>query len=111
MSRAADRSRFRALSAALVCGLLLAACSDIYYDRRDTVSFRAGDSAATNRVTHAVDVWPQAAGYRDIESNGQKMQSAVERYRTNKVTPPVGMDTSSITPQSSAPTVTPSTNP
>lgn len=113
MSRAADRSRFRALSAALVCGSLLAACSDLYYDRRDTVSFQAGDAAATNRVTHAVDIWPQAAGYRDIESNGQKMQGAVERYRTNKVTPPVGMDTSTISPAQSAPAtaVTPSTNP
>jgi hypothetical protein len=111
MSRPADRSCLRALASAFVCGSLLAACSDLYYDRRDTISFQAGDAVATNKVTHAVDVWPQAAGYRDIESNGQKMQGAVERYRTNKVTPPVGMDTSSITPQSTAPTVTPSTNP
>ena len=96
MSRAANRFCFRTLSTAILCGSLLAACSDIYYDRRDTVSFQAGDAVAANKVTHAVDVWPEAAGYRDIQSNGQKMQSAVERYRTNKVTPPVGMDTSSI---------------
>src|SRR5437764_13626976 len=84
MSPAVELSRFRPLVAALVGGSLLAACSDIYYDRRDTVSFQAGDAVAANKVVHAVDMWPQAAGYRDIESNGQKMQSAVERYRTNK---------------------------
>ncbi len=112
MSRSADRSRLRALAAALVCGALLAACSDIYYDRRDTVTFRAGDAAAANKVTHAVDMWPEAAGYRDIESNGQKMQGAVERYRTNKVTPPVGIGTSTISPTQSAPAAAPpSTNP
>jgi len=97
-----DHFRFRALAAALVCGSLLAACSDIYYDRRDTISFQAGDAVATNKVTHAIDVWPEAAGHREIVSNGEKIQGAVERYRTNKVTPPVGMDTSSISPQSSA---------
>jgi hypothetical protein len=111
MSRAIDRSRFRALTAALVCGSLVAACSDMYYDRRDTVSFQAGDAVAANKVVHAVDMWPAAAGYRDIESNGQKMQGAVERYRTNKVTPPVGIGTSTITPAQSAPAAAPSTSP
>jgi hypothetical protein len=111
MSRAADRSRFRVLAAAFLCGSLLAACSDIYYDRRDTLSFQAGDATAVNKVTHAVDMWPEAAGYRDIESNGQKMQGAVERYRTNKVTPPVGIGTSAISPTQSAPAAAPSTNP
>jgi hypothetical protein len=103
MSRANNRNRLRALAGVLAFGLLLAACSDVYYDRRDTVSFAAGDAAAANRVTHAADMWPEAAGYRDILSNGQKMQGAVERYRTNKVTPPVGMDTSDISPAQQQP--------
>ena len=59
MSRAIDRSRFRALSAALVCGSLVAACSDMYYDRRDTVSFQAGD--ANQAVRHDVAVRPEFA--------------------------------------------------
>ncbi len=111
MSRAADRSRFRPLLAVLVCGSFVAACSDIYYDRRDTVTFQAGDAVALNKVTHAVDVWPEAAGYRNIESNGPKMQSAVERYRTNKVTAPVGMETTTISAPPVAPTIAPSNNP
>ena len=72
---------------------------------------RAGDAVAANKVTHAVDMWPEAAGYRDIESNGQKMQGAVERYRTNKVTPPVGIGTSAISPTQSAPAAAPSVSP
>jgi hypothetical protein len=102
VSQAANHPRFRAFAAALVCGSLLAACSDIYYDRRDTIAFHAGDAMAANRVTHAVDVWPEAAGHREITSNGEKIQGAVERYRTNKVTPPVGIDTSSVASQPTA---------
>jgi hypothetical protein len=90
------------LSAAAFACLFAAGCSDIYYDRRDTVTFRGGDANAVNRVTHAVDMWPAAAGYRDLESNGQKMQGAIERYRTNKVTPPVGISTSTVAPATAA---------
>jgi len=36
-----------------------------------------------------VDPWPSRSGNTNIAFNGQKMQSAVERYRTDKVTPPV----------------------
>jgi len=85
-----------------LASLFVAGCSDIYYDRRDTITFRAGDANAVNRVTHAVDMWPAAAGYRDLESNGQKMQGAIERYRTNKVTPPVGISTSTVAPAAAA---------
>jgi hypothetical protein len=95
-----SNGRSRIVAAALAC-VYLAGCSDVYYDRRDTVTFRAGDANASNRVTHAVDMWPAAAGYRDMETNGQKMQGAVERYRTNKVTPPVGLSTSTVAPGAS----------
>jgi hypothetical protein len=95
-----------------LAGFLLTACSDIYYDRRDTVTFQAGDAEAVNRVTHAVDVWPQAAGYRNIVTSGEKVQRGVERYRTDKVTPPVGMDTSNISPQQqSTPAAAPTASP
>jgi len=90
------------LPAALVCGAFLAACSDVYYARRDTITFHAGDDVAANRVTHAVDMWPREAGYRDYVANGEKIQGAIERYRTNKVTPPVGLNTSAISPTQSA---------
>lgn len=65
---------------------LLAGCSDIYLDRRETVALSAGDAIAANKVTQMVDPWPPNSGDRNIAYNGQRMQAAVERYRTNKVT-------------------------
>jgi hypothetical protein len=79
----------RAIAAAVSLGAALAGCSDIYYARRDTIALSAGDSVAANAVEQMVDPWPAHSGDTKIAFNGQKMQSAVERYRTNKVTPPV----------------------
>jgi hypothetical protein len=72
---------------ALVIGLPLAGCSDVYFDRRDTVTFGAGDAVESNKVAHIIDPWPRAAGDRRLETDGQRMQRAVERYRTNKTYP------------------------
>ena len=69
-------------------GLLLAACSDDYWVRRDTIALGAGDAIAGNAVTQMVDPWPPGSGNRNIAFNGQKMQIAVERYRTGKVIEP-----------------------
>lgn len=102
MSRAAKFHRLCAF-AVIASASLAAGCSDIYYDRRDTVSRSAGDAVATNIATHTIDVWPVEAGERRIVSNGQKVQSAVERYRTNKVIKPVGTGTSSLGYQSAEP--------
>lgn len=102
MSQAVKACRLCAF-AVLASASLTAGCSDIYYDRRDTVSLAAGDAVATNIATHTIDVWPVEAGERRIVSNGQTVQSAVERYRTNKVTPPVGTGTSSVGYQQAQP--------
>jgi len=81
---------------ALACTLFTGACTDMYLDRRDTVSFEAGDAVAVNKVTHMVDPWPAHAGNRNIAFDGERMQSAAERYRTNKVTPLTRTSTSSL---------------
>ena len=75
--------------------IALTGCSDMYLDRRESISLSAGDAVYTNQVTQMVDPWPPHSADRNIAFNGQKMQSAVERYRTNRVTPPVGATTSS----------------
>ena len=61
--------------------------SDLYYDRRESISLSAGDGVYSNQVTHMVDPWPAQSANKNIAFDGQKMQSAVERYRTNKTTP------------------------
>jgi hypothetical protein len=72
----------------------LAGCSE-YLDRRDNIALSGGNAVASDKVTHMVDPWPRDSANRDIAFNGDKMASAVERYRTNKVIPPVGNGTSS----------------
>ncbi len=82
------------MATAIILGTL-AGCSDIYYDRRESIALSAGDAVATNKVTQMVDPWPPYSSNRNIAFNGNKMQTAVERYRTNKVIPPVSAMTSS----------------
>jgi len=72
-------------------GALLAGCSDpgLYLDRRDSIALGAGDAVAANAASQTIDPWPPQSGNTHLTFNGQKMQSAVERYRTNAVTQPV----------------------
>src|SRR5215211_668849 len=74
----------------------LGGCADIYYDRRDAVSLHAGDAIEANKVAHIIDPWPKAAANRNIEYDGQRMQRASERYRTNRTTPLQTTSTSSV---------------
>jgi hypothetical protein len=87
---------FSKLASTLALAVLfatLAGCSE-YLDRRDNIALHGGNSVASNEVTHMVDPWPRDSANREIAYNGDKMQSAVERYRTNKVIPPQGTGTS-----------------
>jgi hypothetical protein len=86
---------YRTVSTILILGAVLAGCSDIYYDRRETIALGADDHIATDEVVQMIDPWPRHSGNRNIAFNGEKMQSAVERYRTNRVIPPVDISSSS----------------
>jgi hypothetical protein len=82
-----------ATAATIGLGIWLGGCTqsqaDLYLDRREGVSLSAGDAIAANQATQVVDPWPAYSGDRNLAFNGQRMQSAVERYRTGKVTQPV----------------------
>ncbi|MGB6536819.1 MAG: hypothetical protein WBF58_12750 [Xanthobacteraceae bacterium] len=92
-SRACGRAeRARLITAsltAIVLGITLCGCSDFYFDRRDTISLGAGDAIAANAAGEIIDPWPPHSGDTNIAANGQRMQAAVERYRNDRVTPPV----------------------
>lgn len=92
----------KALRTLLLAALLtaVAGCSE-YIDRRDTIALSGGNAVATNVVTHMVDPWPRDSANRNIAFNGAKMQTAVERYRTNKVITPRGIGTSGAYQKSS----------
>ena len=80
---------------------VLGGCSE-YLDRRDPIARSGGNAVATNIVTHMVDPWPRESANRNIAFNGARIESAFERYRTNKVITPRGIGTSS-TYQDAAP--------
>ena len=91
-----SRNNLRGAILALAAATALGGCTDMYLDRRDTVSFAAGDAVAANKVVHMVDPWPPRAGDRNIAFDGERMATAAERYRTDKVKPPHGISTSSV---------------
>jgi hypothetical protein len=84
----------RTIAATVLLGALLAGCSDIYYDRRETVAFGAGDAVAANEVEQMVDPWPPYSNNKNLTFNGERMQRAIECYRVDKVTQPVDLDPS-----------------
>jgi hypothetical protein len=88
--------RTRSLAAVVALGAALGGCSDIYWARRETVSLGANDAVETNKVVHMVDPWPRSSTNRDIAFNGERVESAQERYRQNRVIRPVNVTTSSV---------------
>jgi hypothetical protein len=90
-----SRSGIKTIAAAALLGAMLGGCTDIYYDRRDTVSLYSGEAMAANRVTHMIDPWSRASGRRNIAYNGEKAAAASERYRKGRIIAPVNAITSS----------------
>jgi len=80
--------------AAVAAVSLLTGCSDIYYDRRETVAAGAGDAVASNIAVQTIDPWPRNVGNTNIPMNGSRAVIAAERYRTNTVLVPLGTATS-----------------
>jgi hypothetical protein len=97
-----SKIKARVIAPVLACGILAAGCSDIYFDRRETISPSAGDAVAVNKVTQMVDPWPASSANKNIAFNGEKMQTAVERYRQGRIIPPVNATTSSVAYQQAA---------
>ena len=102
MSRCNNGFRLRALAPAVMLGVMLAGCSDLYFDRRDTISLAAGDAVAINRVTQMIDPWPPASANKNIAFSGDRTQCAAERYRIGRVIPPRSFATSTVYGQGAA---------
>lgn len=91
MSRFGTRPVVRVVAAALAVGALATAiggCSQIYLDRRDSIALSAGDAIAADQAVQVIDPWPPRSGNTNLVFNGQRMQAAAERYRSNTVVPP-----------------------
>jgi hypothetical protein len=96
MSRCVKEKSIRIAALGVVAAAsVLAGCSDIYYDRRETVASGAGDAVASNIAVQTVDPWPRNVGNTQISMNGDRAVLAAQRYRTNRVITPRGNSTSS----------------
>jgi hypothetical protein len=83
LSRTGLRAAIFVGQAAVLC-CLLAPWDDPfaeYLQRKDGVSFGAGNAKEVNTVTHMIDPWPRYVGNTRIPGNGERMSGAVERYR------------------------------
>ena len=53
-----------------------------YFQRKDTVTFSAGDAKEVNARTHMLTPWPRGVHDRRIPANGSRMAKAVECYES-----------------------------
>ena len=104
-SRSRIKVVHRVVAASLVAATL-AGCSDIYYDRRETIAYGADDAVASNKAIHIIDPWPRHSANRNLVFNGERMQAAVECYRKGRVITPSSAMTSSTYTKSSGDQVT-----
>ncbi len=72
-----------ALPLILLTAGLLGGCGE-YLDRRETVSFAAGDAMARNRAIHTTDPWPARSFDNRVHSTGAPIENAVTRYRNGQ---------------------------
>jgi len=59
--------------------LSLGGCAD-YLERRDTVTFAAGEAQAWNRVVHTSDPWPPYVTNTRITSDGERVARVTRGY-------------------------------
>jgi hypothetical protein len=101
------KTRLCCLVLGLGLGATLGACTDpgFYTDHREGITFYGGNAVASNIAVQTIDPWPPGSSDRHLKADGERTQKAIERYRTDKVTPPQGSSTSSVqfTPVLAAP--------
>src|SRR5258708_19238597 len=65
--RTMRRIKLRGITiAALAATTMLGACTDMYLDHRETVSFEAGNAMAANKALQTIDPWPAHAAHQHI---------------------------------------------
>ena len=72
-----------ALTAAAIvgCGAAGSSCVDDYLVRRDSLAMGEGDSVRADMARQMIDPWPAASNITGVDSNGERLQHAMEQYR------------------------------
>ncbi len=69
------------LAAALTIGGAWPAFAQ-YLNRTDTITTSAGDDQDVNMAIQTIDPWPRHVGNRRIPGNGERLNGAIQRYRS-----------------------------
>lgn len=70
--------------------LMLSACSQYsnqYAERKDTITFSAGDAVASNAAVQIPTPWPRYSNDTAIAMDGERIARAVARYREGEKQP------------------------
>jgi hypothetical protein len=70
--------------------LLLAGCSNLYVERKDSVTFGVGDAVARNSVQQVADPMPARAQNTRIATSAEIGARAVRQYLGGAAQPPGG---------------------
>jgi uncharacterized membrane protein YgcG len=65
----------------IVIGATLGACSNMYYERKDSVTMSNGDSVEANRALQIADPWPKGSQNTNIPMDPVKAAQAMYKYR------------------------------
>lgn len=68
------------LAAAVAAALLLAGCNQ-YWERKETVSYSAGDAVAANAAVQIATPWPAGSRNTNITTNGERAYVAFQKYK------------------------------
>lgn len=67
--------------ALLAMGATCSSCAEDYLVRRDTLAMGEGDAQRAEITQQVIDPWPAASRVEVIDSNGERLQHAMEQYR------------------------------
>lgn len=69
-----------ALAVALTVILAVSGCTD-YLKRRDTLTLESGEAVQANMAVHVIDPSPPASARIVRDTDGERLQHGIERYR------------------------------
>jgi len=86
------------LGLAMLASSIAACDATMYRDSGTPAPGGYGNSVSQNNAVMIIDPQPATAANTDLDLDGRRAGIAIERYRQNKVIPPIQMRTSDVLP-------------
>jgi hypothetical protein len=87
------------LGLAMLASSIAACDATMYRDSATPAPGGYGNAVSQNNAVMIIDPQPATAANTDLDLDGRRAGIAIERYRQNKVIPPVQMRTSDVLPE------------